>query len=143
MIADKNTNPRRTWVVGLLFAIVALLGGLRVYATLDMRESLQAVSATINIPYMVISGAITFLGGLLGVGVIFLRQIWVPKAVLIAATVLSLLYWFDQFCFVENTTNISSTWRFSLLVNVLILGLLGWVLTRKRVQAYYQRAAQV
>jgi hypothetical protein len=134
-------KPRRTlgmWLLGILFAFAALMGCLRVYATISMMRSLQALSESINIPYLIISGILTALGGLVGVGSIFLREIWVPKTALITAAVLSLLYWFDQFCFVENTTYINQAWGFSLMVNVFLLGLIAWVLTRKRVQAYYK-----
>ena len=135
-------KPRRTfgmWLVAIIFAIAALLGGLRVYGAIDMQEDLQAASASFNIPYLVISGGLTCLGGLVGVGSVFLRRMWVPKTVLISAAVLSVLYWFDQFCFVENTTYISIAWGFSLALNVILLGLVAWALTRKRAQTYYKK----
>lgn len=141
MIEPKVSKPRRTpgmWLLGILFAFAALMGGLRVYATLTTMRSLQALSDSINVPYLIISGTLIALGGLVGVGSIFLRKVWVPKTALITAAVLSLLYWFDHFCFVENTTYIQRAWGFSLLVNVVLLGFVAWVLTRKRVQAYYQ-----
>ena len=144
MIAMVGGKPRRTvgmWLMALLFGFTALIGGMRVYGAIDMQALLVSISASINIPYLVISGSLTGLGGLFGLGIVFLRRAWVPKAVLITATVLSLLYWFDQFCFVENTRNIRMAWGFSLMVNVLILGLFAWVLTRKRVLAYYQLEA--
>ncbi|MEE4195619.1 MAG: hypothetical protein V2J07_10520 [Anaerolineae bacterium] len=135
-------KPRRTigmWLIAFLFAFSALLGGLRVVGAIDFREELTAVAAQINIPYLVISGSLTFLGGLVGVGSVFLRQFWVPKVILICASILSILYWFDQFCFVENTEAISMSWGFSLMVNVILLGFFAWVMTRRRVQAYYLR----
>lgn len=141
MMEPKMTKLRRTagmWLLGLLFAFAALLGCLRVYGTISMLRSLQALSESINIPYLIVSGTLTAICGFAGVGSIFLRMAWVPKAALIAAAALSLLYWFDQFCFIENTTYIRQAWGFSLLLNVILLGFVAWVLTRKRVQAYYQ-----
>jgi hypothetical protein len=142
MNEKTKAKSRRTvgiWLVALIFAFAALLGGLRVYAAIEYRANLTAVAESINIPYLIISGGLTGLGGLFGLGVVFLRRFWVPKAALITGTGLSLLYWFDQFVFVENTTYIGMAWGFSLLMNVILLGVIAWMLTRKKTQLYYTK----
>lgn len=140
MNETTQVKSRRTigiWLVALIFTLAALLGGLRTYAAIEYRTNLTAISASVNIPYLIISGGLTGLSGLFGLGVVFLRRYWVPKAALITGTGLSLLYWFDQFVFVENTTYIRMAWGFSLFMNVILLGLIAWLLTRKKAQRYY------
>lgn len=142
MTEQIERKPRRTlglWLMAFIFAVAALMGALRVFGAVSMGAQLRNVSESISVPYLIASGVFTFLAGLAGVGCVFLRKSWVPKVLVSAAAVLSLLYWFDQFFFVENTTRIRSAWGFSVLVNLLLLGLVAWVLTRKRVKAYYQR----
>ena len=141
MIKGDRALPRRTfgmWVIFALFLITVLMGGLRVSGAISQAAFLRLIAESINIPYLIISGILTALGGMVGILCIFLRKVWVPKTVMIAAASISVLYWFDQYVFVENTNYIDSAWGFSLLINVFILGGLAWMLTRKRVQAYYE-----
>jgi len=67
-----------------------------------------------------------------------LREHWSPQAVFLLAGALSLLFWLDQWLFIADYSLLQRLWGFYLFSNTLVLGVVVWILTRKRVRRFYQ-----
>lgn len=92
---NAEHKPPRTfglWLLGAMFAFTALIGILRVEQTLRLADFLREIAPGINLPWLVISGALAALCGLSGLAISQLRQAWAPQAVFLLAGALSALF---------------------------------------------------
>ena len=140
----EHKSPRTfgLWLLGAMFAFSALIGILRVEQTVRLADFLREIAPDINLPWLLISGALAGLCGLVGLVISQLRKPWAPQAVFILAGALSLLFWLDQLLFIADYSLLQRLWGFYLFSNTLVLGVVVWILTRKRVRRFYQGEPQ-
>ena len=138
---NADHKPKRTlslWLLGAMFAFAALIGILRVEQTVRLADFLREIAPDINLPWLVISGALAALCGVGGLVISQWRKRWVPQALYLLAGALSLLFWLDQWLFIADYSILQRLWGFYLINNTLVLGVVVWILTRKRVRRFYQ-----
>ncbi len=139
MIAEhKSKRTCGLWLLGAMFAFAALIGILRVEQTVRLADFLREIAPDISLPWLIISGALAALCGLSGLVISQLREHWSPQAVFLLAGALSLLFWLDQWLFIADYSLLQRLWGFYLFSNTLVLGVVVWILTRKRVRRFYQ-----
>ena len=140
----EHKSPRTfgLWLLGAMFAFSALIGILRVEQTVHLADFLREIAPDINLPWLLISGALAGLCGLGGLVISQLRKRWAPQAVFLLAGALSLLFWLDQWLFIADYSLLQRLWGFYLISNTLVLGVVVWILTRKRVRRFYQGEPQ-
>jgi hypothetical protein len=102
-----------------------------------LADFLREIVPDINLTWLVISGALAALCGIGGLVISQLRKPWSPQAVFVLAGALSLLFWLDQWLFIADDSLLQRLWGFYLICNTLLLGVVVWILTRKRVRRFY------
>jgi hypothetical protein len=122
-----------TWMV----LIIASLNWLQLVMVLRQWAFLQSISQPLLVFYLAITGLIWGLVGSLLVWGLFFGLPWAPRLMQIAAPVYAVYYWLDRL-FVADSSAIVSRWPFALGLTILLLGSTYWVLSRPKVQQFYQ-----
>jgi hypothetical protein len=122
-----------TWVV----LILASLGWLRLAAVMRQWPFLESLSPAPPLVYLAISGLVWGVVGAVLVWGLFLGRSWAPRLTQISAPLYAAFYWVDRL-FIANPTAISSRWPFAVGLTVLLLSFTFWVLSRPKVQHFYQ-----
>jgi hypothetical protein len=140
----EHKSPRTfgLWLLGAMFAFSALIGTLRVEQTVRLADFLREIAPDINLPWLLISGALAGLCGLGGMMISQLRLPWAPQAIFLLAGALSLLFWLDQLLFIADYSLLQRLWGFYVISNTLVLGVVVWILTRQRVRCFYHGEPQ-
>ena len=123
-----------TWVV----LILTSLGWLRLAAVLGQWSFLASLSPAPPLVYLAISGLVWGVVGALLVWGLFLGRSWAPRFTQISAPLYAAFYWLDRLL-IADLSAISSRWPFAVGLTTLLLTFTFWVLSRPKVQHFYQK----
>lgn len=122
-----------TWMV----LIIASLNWLQLVMVLRQWTFLRSLSPALLVFYLAIIGLFWGLVGSLLVWGLFLGLPWAPRLMQIAAPVYAVYYWLDRLL-IADPSAIASRWPFAFGLTILLLGSTFWVLSRSKVQQFYQ-----
>ena len=123
-----------TWVV----LILTSLGWLRLAAVLGQWSFLESLSPAPPLVYLAISGLVWGVVGALLVWGLFLGRSWAPRFTQVSAPLYAAFYWLDRLL-IADLSAISSRWPFAVGLTTLLLTFTFWVLSRPKVQHFYQK----
>jgi hypothetical protein len=123
-----------TWVV----LILASLGWLRFSAAIRQWSFFNSLNPAPPLFYLAITGFIWGLIGVILVWGLFLGRSWAPQLARGSAIAYATVYWMDRL-FIADKSALISRWPFAFGLTVLLIGYTFWVLSRQKVQQYYQK----
>jgi len=133
---DLSLMPRPFSVTLLAIAVLTIAGFnlLRFVGAILQREFLSEFP-TISLPYLILSGLIWAASGLICAWSLWRHKSWAPRFTFAFALVYSLYYWLERILLSD-----SNSWTnapFIIGVNILLLLITGWVLTRLKAKAFF------
>jgi hypothetical protein len=98
---------------------------------------LESLSPAPPLVYLAISGLVWGVVGALLVWGLLLGRSWAPRLTQISAPLYATFYWLDRLLIADRSA-IYSRWPFAVGLTVLLLIFTFWVLSRPKVQHFYQ-----
>jgi hypothetical protein len=86
---------------------------------------------------MAVNGLVWGVVGAVLVWGLFLGRSWAPRLTQISAPLYAAFYWLDRLLIADSSA-ISSRWPFAVGLTTILLAFTFWVLTRPKVQHFYQ-----
>ena len=118
---------------------MASLGWLRLITVLRQWSFLQNLSPAPPVVYLAITGLVWGVLGAFLVWGLFLGRPWAPRLMQISALLYAVTYWLDRLLIADRSA-ITSRWPFAFGLTILLLVFTFWVLSRPKVQHFYQNS---
>ena len=131
-------RPISATLLTCVVLIMASLNWFRWVAVLRGWTFLQSLSPAPPVFYLLISGLIWSVLGVVLVWGLFLGRPWAPRLMQISAPLCALVYWLDRLLIADRSA-IASRWPFALGLTFFLLCVTFWVLSRPKVQSFYQQ----
>jgi len=135
--ANQHKRPFSATLLTWVVLIITSLNWLQLSMVLRQWVFLQNISHRLPVFYLAVTGLIWGLVGSFLVWGLFLGRRWAPRLMQIAAPIYAVYYWLDRLL-IANPAALISRWPFATGLTILLLGSMIWVLSRPKVQQFYQ-----
>ena len=136
----RSTDPSpfsRPFSVTLLAIAVLTIAGFNLLRFIQanlLREFLSEFP-TVSLPYLILSGLVWAVCGLVSAWGIWCRKKWAPRYTMIFMLVYSLAYWLERIWL--SRYNSWMNVPFAITANILLLLSTAWVLTRPKARGFF------
>lgn len=127
----------RPFSVTLLAIVVLTIAGLnllRFVQAILQREFLSEFP-TVSLPYLIFSGLFWTVSGLVSAWGLWRHKRWAPRFTMLFVLAYSLYYWLERIWL--SRFNVWANIPFAIGVNILLLIITAWVLTRPKARAFF------